>query len=119
MGKALYQIPTFKLKALASYPIVKIHKSFFGFFCIFWGVGVVLFFSKFRIQSRTILVNSVPNPKKVAPKLQNLSHRKLSINVARQTTNEQQQRRHQSSKTYSLVEMKFRRDKKTMLHINY
>ena len=51
---------------------------------------------------------TVPNPKSVAPKLQKLSHRKVSINVAR--TNEQQQR-HQSGKTYSLVEMKFRRDK--------
>ena len=74
------------------------------------GVGVVRFFSKFRIQSRMILVNSVPNLKSVAPKLQKLSHRKVSINVAR--TNEQQQQRHQSGKTYSLVKMKFRRDKK-------
>ena len=57
-----------------------------------------------------ILVNTVPNPKSVAPKLQKLSHRKVSINVARQT-NEQQRQRHQSGKTYSLVEMKFRRDK--------
>jgi len=58
-----------------------------------------------------ILVNSVPNPKSVASKLQKLSHRKVSINVARQTTNDDE--RHQSGKTYSLVEMKFRRDKNT------
>merc|ERR1712212_369320 len=112
MGKALYQIPTFKLKALARYPIVKIHKSFFGFFWFFWGVGVVQFFSKFRIPSRMILVNSVRNLKSVAPKLQKLSHRKVSINVAhrrRTTTNDA---RHQPGKTYNLVEMKFRRDKK-------
>ena len=96
------------LKALARYPIVKIHKSFFVFvFLFFWGVGVVIFFSKFRIQSRMILVNTVPNPKSVAPKLQKLSHREVSINVAQ--TNE---RRHQSGKTYSLIEMKFCRDKK-------
>ena len=63
-----------------------------------------------------ILVNSVPNPKKVAPKLQKLSHRKVSINVARQTTNEQ---RHQSGKTYSLVEMKFRRDKNDYLGVKW
>ena len=55
-----------------------------------------------------ILVNTVPNPKSVAPKLQKLQSRKVSINVARRT-NERQ--RHQSGKTYSLVEMKFRRDK--------
>ena len=58
-----------------------------------------------------ILVNSVPNPKKVAPKLQKLSHRKVSINVAR-LRHQHQQLRHQPGKTYSLVEMKFRRDKK-------
>ena len=64
-----------------------------------------------------ILDNSVPNLKSVAPKLQKLSHRKVSINVARtnKRTNEQQQQRHQSGKTYSLVEMKFRRDKNNML----
>ena len=43
--------------------------------------------------------------KKVAPKLQKLSHRKVSINVARH------RQRHQPGKTYSLVEMKFRQDK--------
>ena len=90
---------------------MKIHKSFLGFFWVFLGVGVVRFFSKFRIQSRMILVNSVPNPKKVAPKLQKLSHRKVSINVGHRTTTNDERRRHQSGKNYSLVEMKFRRDK--------
>ena len=58
-----------------------------------------------------ILVNSIPNPKSVAPKLQKLQSRKVSINVGHRTTNDEQLR-HQSGKTYSLVEMKFRRDKK-------
>ena len=58
-----------------------------------------------------ILVNSVPNLKSVAPKLQKLSHRKVPINVGRTSNIEQQHQRHQSGKTYSLVEMKFRRDK--------
>ena len=44
---------------------------------------MVRFFSKFRIQSRMILVNSVPNLNSVAPKLLKLSHRKVSINEAR------------------------------------
>ena len=57
-----------------------------------------------------ILVNTVPNPKSVAPKLQKLQSRKIPINMGRMNINEQ---RHQSGKTYSLVEMKFRRDKKT------
>ena len=61
---------------------------FLEFFGFFWGVRVVRFFSKFRIQSRMILVNSVPNPKSVAPKLQKLSHCKVSINVAQRTTND-------------------------------
>ena len=57
-----------------------------------------------------ILVNTVPNPKSVAPKLQKLLSRKVPINVGR--TNERHRRqRHQSGKNYSLVEMKFRRDK--------
>ena len=34
-----------------------------------------------------ILVNTVPNPKSVAPKLQKLYNCKVSINVARQTNN--------------------------------
>jgi len=56
-----------------------------------------------------ILVNTIPNPKSVAPKLQKLQSRKVPINVGQQTTNKRQ--RHQSGKTYSLVKMKFRRDK--------
>ena len=56
-----------------------------------------------------ILVNTIPNPKSVAPKLQKLQSRKVSINVAHRTNDDE--RRHQSGKTYSLVEMKFRRDK--------
>ena len=56
-----------------------------------------------------ILENTVPNPKSVAPKLQKLQSRKVSINVGHQR---QRRRRHQSGKNYSLVEMKFRRDKK-------
>ena len=60
-----------------------------------------------------ILVNSVPNLKSVAPKLQKLSHRKVSINVAHRTTT--MNKRHQSGKTYSLVEIKFRRDKNSMI----
>ena len=51
-----------------------------------------------------ILVNSVPNLKSVAPKLQKLQSCKVSINVAH--------RRNQPGKTISLVEMKFCRDKK-------
>ena len=35
--------------------------SFSGFFCVFLVVGVDRFFSKFLIQSRMILVNTVPN----------------------------------------------------------
>ena len=54
-----------------------------------------------------ILVNTVPNPKSVAPKLQKLQTRKVSINVGRH----RRRQRHQSGKTYSLVEMKFCRDK--------
>ena len=71
-------------------------KSFFGVFWVFLGVGVVQFFSEFRIQNRMILVNSVPNPKSVAPKLHKLSHHKVSINVARQTN---EHRRNQPGKT--------------------
>ena len=56
-----------------------------------------------------ILVNTVPNPKSVAPKLQKLYNRKVSINVAHR--HQQRRLRHQPGKTYSLVEMKFRRDK--------
>ena len=60
-----------------------------------------------------ILENTVPNPKSVAPKLQKLQSRKVSINVGRhQQRQRRRQRRHQSGKNYSLVEMKFRRDKK-------
>ena len=40
---------------------------------------MVQFFSTFRIQSRMILGNSVPNPKSVAPQLQKLYNRKVSI----------------------------------------
>ena len=58
-----------------------------------------------------ILVNSVPNLKSVAPKLQKLSNRKVPINVGLRNNNINI-KRHQSGKTYSLVEMKFRRDKK-------
>ena len=58
-----------------------------------------------------ILVNTVPNPKSVAPKLQKLQCRKVSINVGHRTTTNNDEQRHQSGKTYSLVEMKFRRDK--------
>ena len=47
--------------------------------------------------------------KSVAPKLQKLSHRKVPIIGGRRTTNDDE--RHQPGKTYSLVEMKFRRDK--------
>ena len=57
-----------------------------------------------------ILVNTIPNPKSVAPKLQKLQSHKVPIIGGHRTTNEQ---RHQSGKTYSLVEMKFRRDKKS------
>ena len=57
-----------------------------------------------------ILDNSVQNLNSVAPKLQKLSHRKVSINVG-QTNIDLQRQRHQSGKTYSLVEMKFRQDK--------
>ena len=64
-----------------------------------------------------ILVNSVPNLKSVAPKLQKLSHRKVPINVGRTTTSNEHQR-HQSGKTYSLVEMKFCQDKKLYLASN-
>ena len=53
-----------------------------------------------------ILVNTVPNPINVAPKLQKLQSRKVPI-----IGGHRQQLRHQSGKTYSLVEMKFRRDK--------
>ena len=53
-----------------------------------------------------ILVNTVPNPKPLAPNLQKLYNRKVSINVG-----QHQQQQHQSGKTYSLVEMKLRRDK--------
>ena len=63
-----------------------------------------------------ILVNTVPNYKSVAPKLQKLQSRKVSITVAHRTTNDNERRRtnerHQPGKNYSLVEMKFRRDKK-------
>ena len=58
-----------------------------------------------------ILENTVPNPKSVAPKLQKLQSRKVSINVGRHRQRRQRRRRHQSGKNYSLVEMKFRRDK--------
>ena len=56
-----------------------------------------------------ILVNTVPNSKSVASKLQKLQSRKVSINVGHQ----RRQQRHQSGENFSLVEMKFRRDKKT------
>ena len=91
---------------MARYPIVKIHKSFV-FFLFFWGGWGGPLFSKFRIQSGMILVNTVPNPKTVAPKLQKL-YRKVSINVAR---HQRQRLRHQPGKTSSLVEIKFRREK--------
>ena len=72
-----------------------------------------------------ILENTVPNPKSVAPKLQKLQSRKVSINVGRTSTNNEHQR-HQSGKTYSLVEMKFRRDKnkpvgasKALFHVSF
>ena len=61
-----------------------------------------------------ILENTVPNPKSVAPKLQKLQSRKVSINVGHQRQRRRRQRRHQSGKNYSLVEMKFRRDKKIL-----
>jgi UDP-N-acetylmuramoylalanine-D-glutamate ligase len=48
-----------------------------------------------------ILENTVPNPKSVAPKLQKLQSRKVSINVGRH------QQRHQSGKNYSLAKMNF------------
>ena len=51
-----------------------------------------------------ILENTVPNPKSVAPKLQKLQSRKVSINVGR---HRQQRRRHQSGKNYSLAKMNF------------
>merc|ERR1711947_25018 len=101
--------PNLLVISIGKIPIVKIQKSFLGVFWVFLGVGVVGFSSKFRIQSRMILVNSVPNLKSVAPKLQKLSHRKVPIIGGHRTTNNE---RHQSGKTYSLVEMKFRRDKK-------
>ena len=62
-----------------------------------------------------ILENTVPNPKSVAPKLQKLQSRKVPINVGHQ----RRQRRHQSGKNYSLVEMKFRRDKKIVWVDNF
>ena len=49
--------------------------SFFGVFWFFWGVGVVRFFSKFRIQSRMILVNTVPNPNLLTQSVGKISHR--------------------------------------------
>ena len=52
-----------------------------------------------------ILVNTVPNPSTVAPNLQKLSHRKVSINVARQKQQHRQHQRHQP------LEMKFCQDK--------
>ena len=55
-----------------------------------------------------ILVNATPNPKSVVAILQKLYNHKVSINVAR---HRQRQLRRQPGKTYSLVEMKFRRDK--------
>ncbi len=52
-----------------------------------------------------ILENTVPNPKSVAPKLQKLQSRKVSINVGQRQRRQRRQRRHQSGKNYSLVEM--------------
>ena len=86
-----------------------IFKVFWGVLGHFWGVRVIRFLPKFRIPCRMILVNTVPNPKSVAPKLQKLYNRKVPINVGRTTNIDNE--RHQSGKTYSLVEMKFRRDK--------
>ena len=80
----------------------------------FWGVNVIQFLPKFRIPCTMILVNTVPNPKSLAPKLQKLQSREVPINLGRTlTTNDIDNERHQSGKTYSLVEMKFRRDKNT------
>merc|ERR1712087_838545 len=67
--------PNLLARALARYPIMKIHKSFFEVFWFFWGVGVVRFFSKFRIQSRMTLVNSVPNPNLLSQSIGKISHR--------------------------------------------
>ena len=89
---------------------------FGGVVGFFRGGGVVRFFSKFRIQSRMILVNSVPNPKSVAPKLHKLSHCKVSI-IGGHRTNNNDEQRHQSGKTYSLVKMKFRRDKNMLIKV--
>ena len=52
-----------------------------------------------------ILENTVPNPKSVAPKLQKLQSRKVSINVGQRQ--QRRQRRHQSGKNYSLAKMNF------------
>ena len=52
-----------------------IFKVFWGVLGHFWGVGVVRFFSKFRIQSRMILVNSVPNPNLLTQSVGKISHR--------------------------------------------
>ena len=46
-----------------------------GVFGFFWGVGVVQFFSKFQIQSRMILVNTVPNPNLLTQSVSKISHR--------------------------------------------
>ena len=48
---------------------------------VFRGVRVVRITPKFRNPCRMILVNTVPNPKSVAPKLQKLQSRKVSISV--------------------------------------
>ena len=81
------------------------HKCFLGVLGFFQGVRVIRFLPKFRIPCRMILVNTVPNSKGVAPKLQKLQSRKVPINVGRTTTNDDE--RHQSGKNYSLAKMKF------------
>ena len=63
---------------------------------------------KFRIQGRMILVNTVLNPKPLAPKLQKLYNRKDSITRGRRTTNSKHCRRRHPN--YNRVEMKFRRE---------
>ena len=49
--------------------------SVLGDWGIFLGVGVVRFLSKFQIQSRMILVNTLPNPNLLTQSVGKLSHR--------------------------------------------
>ena len=66
-------------------------KCFGGFWGIFGGWGGPIFFSKFWIQSRMILVNTIPNPKSVAPK--KLLSRKVSMWHIDERTNDTKFRR--------------------------